>query len=191
MGQLDDLQAGAVQHRTATVEDIDTERSEILLKAVPYEESVDIGGGIVETFKRGAFAKAAAAPTRLSLWRDHGGPLIGRGMEVDDRDNGVWFRAKLGRTTAAKDALLDLEDGIAADPSIEFRPLHDYMRVEARGKGFSVIHRRAHLLGVAIVQTGAYSGSAWVEAVREEEAERRVEVERAWLAEYRRRDALR
>jgi HK97 family phage prohead protease len=187
MGQLDELRQGAVQFRAAVIEDVDTEKSEMFLKAVPYGQPTDIGGGIIEEFKPGTFARAANAPHRLTLWRDHGGAVIGRGLEVEERAEGVWLRMKLSRTSAAKDALLDVEDGIAADPSVEFRPQSEWMDVTAHAKGLTVVHRRAHLLGCALVVLGAYSGSAYVESIREEEQERAVEAERAWLLEYRRR----
>jgi phage head maturation protease len=195
MTTIDLIRDGAVQWRSAVVEDLDTQKSEMLIRCVPYDVRVDIGGGIREEFVRGTFARAAAAPTRLSLWRDHGGPIIGRGLSVEDRDDGVLFRAKLGRTQVARDAIMDYEDGIASDPSIEFRPLADHMDIVANRDGtLDLTHRRAVLLGVALVMEGAYAGAgAKVISVREAEEQRKAEAERLraieearnWLAKIK------
>ena len=186
MALIDDLRAGGVQFRSATVEDVDKAKSEILLKAVPYSVPTDIGSDIIEEFKPGSFARSAKSPQRLSLWSGHGGAVIGRGVEAEDRTDGVWLRMKVGRTQAAQDAILNLEDGIQSDPSIEFRPLTDWMRVEQRSNGgLTVTHRRAHLLGVALVTDGAYHGKAFVESVREAEVERKREEARLWFEAWR------
>lgn len=186
MPSLDDLKNGAKQFRAAVIEDVDVEKGEMLIKAVPYGVPTEIGADILEEFRPGAFARSAKSPDRLSLWSGHGGPLIGRGLEVEDRPDSLWFRAKLGRTQAAKDALLDYEDGIASDPSIEFRPMPDWMSVERRSRGYSVVHRRAHLLGVALVPNGAYAPHAFVDSVRDDR-DRAAEDTLLWLAEFKRR----
>lgn len=186
MALIDDLRAGAVQFRSAVVEDVDEIKGEVLLKAVPYSQDfTDIGGGIEERFLPAAFARSAKEPQRLSLWSGHGGPVIGRGLSAEDRADGVYLRMKTGRTQAAKDAVLNLQDGIQSDPSIEFRPLADWMKVEQKAGGLSVTHRRAHLLGVALVTDGAYHGKAFVESVRESKLERDREEARLWFQNWK------
>lgn len=188
MALIDDLRAGSVQFRSATVEDVDGPKGEILMKAVPYGIPTDIGGDITEEFKPGAFARSAKSPQRLTLWSGHGGPVIGRGVEASSKQDGLWLRMKVGRTSAAQDAILNLEDGIQSDPSVEFRPMADFMRVEQRTDGgLTVTHRRAHLLGVALVTDGAYHGEAFVEAVRESQQERAIEEAKLWFEAWRKR----
>ncbi len=183
---ISQLKSGAAQHRAATVEDIDVEKSEMLVKAAPYGVPTNIGAGIIEEFRPGTFARAAKAPNRLGVWSGHGGPLIGRGLEVDDRPDGVWVRARLGRTQATKDALLNYEDGISSDVSIEFLPMAAHYDITATSSGLNVVHRRATLLGYALVPDGAYGANSFVASIREDdEKEREREKARLWLEEFR------
>jgi phage head maturation protease len=187
MPSLHDIQTGLVQVRAAVIEDLDAAKGEVYARVAPYGVEADIGGGIIEEFRPGTFARAVKAPDRLSVWSSHGGPLVGRGIEVEDKLDGIWVRAKLGRTQAARDMVLDFEDGILRDPSIEFRPLPEFLSVERRGDAMKVTHRKAHLLGFAMVGEGAYSGSAFVASMRDAEADRAREEARLWLAEFRNR----
>lgn len=178
-----ELEAGAVQYRAATIEDVDGH--EMLVKAVPYlDEYTDIGGGIEERFVRGAFAKAQ--PHRLAVWYDHGGPLVGRGVQAEDRPDGVYIRAKIGRTGPAEEMLSLIADGILTDPSVEFRPLRDHLKVERHEDVLRVTHRRAHLLGFAMVPEGAYADKALVLSARDAQRERDAEAARAWFEAWRR-----
>lgn len=184
---IETVQRWGTQYRSATIEDLDVAKSEMLVRAVPYDVPTDIGAGITETFKRGAFARAAKAPARLFVWNNHGGPVVGRGLELEDRDDGPWIRAKLSRSTAAKDMLMDIDDGISSGVSIEFVPKSEYMDITATPGGLTVVHRRAHLLGFAIVPEGAYGKNAFIASVREEdETERAREAMRLWLEKAKR-----
>lgn len=187
MPSLSDMTSGAVQRRSATVESLDVEARELLVKCCPYGEAHDIGGGIVEEFAAGAFARAVKGPHRLGVWSEHGGPLVGRGLEAEDRADGFWLRARLGRTQAAQDLATMLEDKLLTDASVEFVVQPAYMDVRRDGETLHVRHRRAHLRGVAITFEGAYGGSAYVAELREAEAERALLEARAWLTEYRAR----
>lgn len=177
-GMLD----GSVQHRAAKVEDIDGH--EMLVRAVPYSEHfTDIGGGIEERFLPKAFARTTA--NRLVVHHDHGGPLVGRGVEFRDEADGPYIRAKIGSTPAAEEMLTLLDDGILTDVSIEFRAMKEWMTVERTGERVRVTHKRAHLTGFAVVPEGAYGEQALVLAHRDAQRERDIEAARAWLTEYR------
>jgi len=178
---VEELKAGAIQYRAAEVKDINVPNREMLVKVAPYEVTMDIGGGIDETFKRGTFSRAVKAPQRVSAFWEHGGPLIGRGVQVDDREDGVWVRAKIGRTTAAADVISLIEDELIRDVSAEFRPIPESMTVMQSGGRLSVTHTRAHLIGFAVVREGAYGKDAYVSSVRDERMERDREALRLWL----------
>lgn len=186
MSKINDIQDGAIQYRAAVVEDLDREKSELLLKCVPYEHEVDLGGNLFESFARGAFAKAAKVPSRLGVWSEHGGPFVGRGIEAEDRQDGFWLRARLGRTQAAQDMAMLIEDKLLTDASVEFVPQAGFMDVHRDGDRIHVKHRRAHLRGVAVTFAGAYGAEAFVASVRAED-KREAEVERArlWFMEWR------
>ena len=184
MMDIEQLRSGAVQYRSAKVEDISDH--EMLVRAVPYsEEFTEIGGGIAERFLPGAFAKAGKAPHRLAVFHDHGGPLVGRGTEFEDRADGPYIRAKIGRTAAAEEMLSLLDDGILSDVSIEFRALPDYMEVERDGRTMRVTHRRGHLSGFAVVPEGAYAEDALVLSHRDAHRDRQIEQARAWFAAWK------
>lgn len=185
---IETIRSGAVQYRSATIEDVDVEKSELYVRAAPYDLPTDIGGGITETFVRGTFSRAVKAPDRLLVWRGHNGPVVGRGSEVEDRTDGVWIRSRLSRTQAAKDMIMDIVDRIAADISIEFIPKPQHFDVSAAPDGrISVVHRRAHLLGHAIVPVGAYGdGGSFIASLREDDEKERLREEaRLWLAKFK------
>lgn len=185
---ITELEAGAIQYRAARIEDLDTAAHEMYVRAAPYgEEFTDIGAGIQERFLPGTFARAAKAPHRLSVFFDHGGPLVGRGTEAEDRADGIYVRAKIGRTGPAEEMLSLLADGILTDVSVEFRGLPDHMRIERQGDGLRVTHRRAHLTGFAAVPEGAYAERALVLSARDARREREAEAARAWLQEFKSR----
>lgn len=187
--RLSDLENGAVQHRSATIEDIDTVKGELYVKAAPYGELTDIGANIDELFHPGTFARAANSPGRLMVFHNHAGPLVGRGTEVVDKPEGIWIRSRIGRSQAARDMLADIEDKILTDPSVEFRPLPGWMKVQRTGDRFRVEHRRAHMIGFAMVPEGAYGGSAFVESVRDAQRDGDAEAARVWFMEWRARGA--
>jgi phage head maturation protease len=78
-----------------------------------------------------------------------------------------------------------LSDGILTDVSIEFRALKDWMTVTREGDNLSIVHRRAHLTGYAVVPEGAYGQHALVLAHRDAQAAREVEAARAWFAQWK------
>jgi len=185
MTQLDNLRAGAVQFRAAKVEDLDRAKSEMFLKAIPYEVEADLGP-FMEVFSRGAFAQAVKAPNRLGLWHEHGGPQVGRGISAEDRQDGFWFRAKLSRSQAAQDMAAMIEDGLLTDASAEFRPMGEWMDADWQEGKLHVRHRRAHLQGAAVVFDGAYSGSAFVDSIRDATNEKAREEARVWFQAWKR-----
>jgi phage head maturation protease len=184
-----DIEAGAIQYRAAKIEDIDPGKHEMFVRAAPYsEEFTDIGANIEERFLPGTFARAVKAPHRLNVFFDHGGPLVGRGTEAEDRPDGIYVRAKIGRTGPAEEMLSLLADEILTDVSVEFRGLPDHMKVERYGDGLRVTHRRAHLTGFAAVPEGAYGEQALVLSARDAKREREQEAARAWLEAFKRAD---
>jgi HK97 family phage prohead protease len=187
MPSLDELKDGATQYRSAVIESVDRDKSELFVKAAPYNVRADIGGGIDEEFRTGTFARAAKSPERLLVWHDHRGPMTGRGVAVEDKPDGVWVRARLASTTAAKDMVSLIDDKFLTDVSIEFNPMPEWMDVQQRGNRLEITHRRAHLLGFAVVPEGAYGSAAFVASLRDLEREREAEKARLWLEAYRRK----
>ena len=185
--KIQDLTEGVPQHRAATIESIDVTTRELSVVAVPYEVERDIGGGIHESFARGAFSAAVAQPHRVGVWHDHNGPLVGRGILVEDRPDGVHVRAKIASTQAAKEMLTLMDEDILRDVSVEFGIIRGAMAARDLGGGeYQVRHKKAHLRGFAMVQEGAYGDLAYVVSLRDAERDRDVEKAQAWLLSYQR-----
>lgn len=77
-------------------------------------------------------------------------------------------------------------DGVLDEASVEFQPIPEDMRVTRRGDDTVVMHRRARLLGVALVTHGAYGRDAVVLSVRDDMS---AKVRDEWLARLRCRTA--
>lgn len=169
------------QYREAVIEHLDPDEGTIVLRAVPYGHEVQLDRELFESFAPKAFARAANAPSRCKLWMGHGGALVGHALEVTDKDDGVWVRARFSKTPNAMEARELASDGTLDQCSITFKPSFDNMRVTRKSDGLHVLHQRAGLLGCALVPHGAYSDQAFVASVRADEIDREREAHIAAL----------
>jgi len=185
VNRIEQIRSGAVQFRAAGIEDVADH--EIYVRAVPYSEEYTDIGGIMERFMPGAFSAVTSAPHRVSIFHDHGGPLVGRATEVEDKADAVYVRAKISRTPAAEEFLMLIADGVLRDMSVEFRADRDSMKVSQKGDALYVTHHKAHLTGVAAVPEAAYSGQTPILSARDLKSAKEVEEARAWLEAYRNR----
>lgn len=184
-----DIYRAPVQTRSATLAALDVDERLVELRAVPYGVETRLGAGLVESFSPRAFANAGKDPARVKLWDRHsteGGNPVGFAEAVEDRADGVYIRARVSHTVAGNDLLTLARDGVLDEASVEFQPIPAEMRVTRRGDDTVVAHRRARLLGVALVPHGAYGRGAVVLSVRDERADRARE---EWLARLRCRTA--
>lgn len=181
-----------LQHRAAQIEYLDVDAGTILVRIAPYGREAQIGEKTWETFDRGAFAAAANAPHRVKMWHEHNGPLIGHALSVEDRPDGSWALGKFSQTVAAQEARELARDGTLDQVSVTFNPRRDWMRVDKRSDGFHIAHRRAFMLGFALVPHGAYDDGGFVKQVRDltaGDAEEQAARERE-LAERQRRERI-
>lgn len=180
-----------VQYRTAEVQPVvDPDTNTITMQIAPYGQETRLDRDLWEQFAPGCFA-VTSAPHRVKLWHEHGGPLIGHGITVEDRDGGVWMKARFANTLAAQEArglATPDEDGATLDQvSVTFRPDPDWMKVRRAADGIHVTHTKATLLGAALVAHGQYADGGYVASVRsQEDIDRQREQDRARLvASYR------
>jgi HK97 family phage prohead protease len=167
-----------IQTRSATLAALDVDERLVELRAVPYGVESRLATHLVESFSPRAFANAGKDPARVKLWDRHsteGGNPVGWAEAVEDRADGVYIRARVSATAAGNDLLTLARDGVLDEASVEFQPIPDDMRVTRRGEDTVVLHRRARLLGVALVPHGAYGRDAVVLSVRDERADRERE----------------
>lgn len=122
--------------------------------------------GIREQFVRGAFADVDPARVTLESQR-HGGPLVGVGEQLVERDDGAYGSFRVAETPAGDELLAlvrpgpDGEPPVLRDASVVFKP------VKSRSRAGIVQRVAADLRRVAILERGAYASSA-VLAVRSE-----------------------
>lgn len=167
-----------LQVRTATVDALDVDQRLVELRAVPYGVETRLSPRLVESFHPRAFANASKDPGRVKLWLGHstaGGQLVGSAELVEDRSDGVYIRARVSSTAAGSDLLTLARDGVLDEASVEFQPIPQDMQVSRRGDDTVVRHKRARLLGVALVPHGAYGRNAMVLSVRDEQSDRKRE----------------
>lgn len=181
--------ANPIQTRSATVAALDVEQRLVELRAVPYGVETRLASRLVESFAPRAFGNASKDPGRVKLWAGHstdGGSPVGSAEAVEDRADGVYIRARVSQTAAGDDLLTLARDGVLDEASVEFQPIPEDMRVTRRGDDTVVMHRRARLLGVALVTHGAYGRDAVVLSVRDDLS---AKVRDEWLARLRCRTA--
>lgn len=163
------------QYRAADVEHVDPDEGTILMRAAPYDVECQLDRDLWESFAPATFARAANAPTRVKMWNEHGGPLIGHARSVEDRPDGIWVMAKFSNTPHGSEARELAADGTLDQVSITFKPMSEWMKVSRKPDGLHVRHSRGALLGVALVAHGAYAESAFIASVRDAEAARERE----------------
>lgn len=137
--------------------DADADEGVIEGYAVPYGEVANIGGKYSERFERGAFDGS----DDIKLYRDHK-TIIGHVLETEDREQGLWVRARIALSDLGRDTLALLRSGSLNRFSVGFIPIEN--RTDDAGV---VVRLKAALREISVVERPAYGG-ATILAVREE-----------------------
>jgi len=95
-----------MEKRSFEIREADYDKREVVGRAVPYNEVIDIGGGYQEEFSSGAVDLTAD----VKLFRDHK-EVIGKVQELEDRKDGLWVRAKISKTQLGDETLELVKDG--------------------------------------------------------------------------------
>lgn len=178
MPTLDDLAADGLQVRAAAGFALDGD-GEFTGRAVPYGLEVELFPGLREVFRRGAFAAQMKDPGRVKVAYRHG-EIIGRAVELEERDDGLWVRGRISDDADlpdARKALAQLRSGLIDELSVGFQPIKGGMTVTDDDKGTLWEHKRAALREISVVPWGAYGRKAKVSAVRSEQDGVRVLLE--------------
>lgn len=164
---LEPLAEGVVVH---VEEDALVERGEpegdgrrVLIRLLRWSETTpNTQEGVTERFVRGAFANVDPSTVTIEAQR-HGGPIVGIGESIEEREDGAYLWARISQTRDGDDLLTLVRDKVLRAASIVFRPFARGSRQLADG----VIERtRVELARVAVLDRGAYKSAAVV-AVRE------------------------
>jgi len=141
--------------RSFEIRATDTEKREVSGVAVPFNETIDIGGGWSERFEKGAFDTTAD----VKLFRDHT-DVIGRVTEMEESDEGLVVRAKISETSLGNETLNLVKDGAIRSFSVGFIPVID----EKKEK--TIIRKKVDLKEISLVVFPAYENASVTE-VRE------------------------
>lgn len=142
--------------RSFEIRATDTEKREVSGIAVPYNDTIDIGGGMREQFAPGAVDLNAD----VKLFRDHK-EIIGRVTQMEDSEEGLLVRAKISETTLGNETLNLVKDGAIRSFSVGFIPVVD------EKKENTIIRKKVDLKEVSLVAFPAYDNASVTE-VREE-----------------------
>jgi HK97 family phage prohead protease len=142
--------------RSFEIRATDTEKREVSGVAVPFNETIDIGGGWSERFEKGAVDLSSD----VKLFRDHK-EIIGRVTEMEESDEGLLIRAKISETVLGNETLNLVKDGAIKSFSVGFIPVVD----EKKEK--TIVRKKVDLKEVSLVAFPAYENASVTE-VREE-----------------------
>ena len=151
--------------RSFEIRATDSEQRTVEGVAVPFNETIDIGGGWSERFEKGAVDINAD----VKLFRDHK-EIIGKVTEMEESENGLLIRAKISDTTLGNETLELVKDGAIRSFSVGFIPVVD----EKKEK--TIIRKKVNLKEVSLVAFPAYDNAA-VLAVREETNQEEISME--------------
>ena len=151
--------------RSFEIRATDTEKREVSGIAVPYNDTIDIGGGWTERFEKGAVDLTAD----VKLFRDHT-DIIGVVTAMEESDEGLLIRAKISETVLGNETLNLVKDGAIRSFSVGFIPVTD----ETKGK--EIIRKKVKLKEVSLVAFPAYE-KAEVLSVREETNQEEISME--------------
>lgn len=151
--------------RSFEIRATDAEKREVSGIAVPYNDTIDIGGGWSERFEKGSVDLTA----NVKLFRDHE-DIIGVVTEMTESDEGLLIKAKISETVLGNETLNLVKDGAIRSFSVGFIPVVD----EKQDK--TIIRKKVNLKEVSLVAFPAYD-KAEVLSVREETNQEEISME--------------
>lgn len=151
--------------RSFEIRATDAEQRTVEGIAVPYNDTIDIGGGMKERFAPGAVDLNA----NVKLFRDHE-QIIGIVTKMEDSEDGLLIRAKISETSLGNETLNLVKDGAIRSFSVGFIPVID------EKKDNTIIRKKVDLKEVSLVAFPAYD-KAEVLSVREENNQEEISME--------------
>jgi HK97 family phage prohead protease len=151
--------------RSFEIRATDAEKREVSGMAVPYNDTIDIGGGWSERFEKGAVDLNAD----VKLFRDHE-DIIGVVTEMTESDEGLLIKAKISETVLGNETLNLVKDGAIRSFSVGFIPVTDVKQDK------TIIRKKVNLKEVSLVAFPAYD-KAEVLSVREETNQEEISME--------------
>jgi len=144
----------------------------VLIRLLRWDETTsNTQEGVTERFARGAFRGVDPSTVTIEAQR-HGGPIVGIGESIEERDDGAYLWARISQTRDGDDLLTLVRDKVLRAASVVFRPFASGSRQRADG----VVERtRVDLARVAVLDRGAYKSAAVVAVRQAQEADMAAE----------------
>ena len=121
----------------------------ITIRMVRWRTPARAPEGYRKSFARGAFGGVDAGRVTIESMR-HGGPLVGRGVSIEERDDGAYLDARISRTAAGDELLQLIDDGVVREASVVYKPLR------TRRDGDIEERQAVDLWRVAVVERGVH-----------------------------------
>ncbi|HEY3434364.1 MAG TPA: phage major capsid protein [Solirubrobacterales bacterium] len=127
---------------TGTVLEVrDLDQREIGIRIVPWNVVADTRDG-PEVFVRGAFD--GIDPTKVVLRMDHQNPPAGRGISLEDREDGAYMAFRVSKTQRGDEILALAVDGVATGASVGYSSSGSKVDLQAiDGRRTRVVRRSA------------------------------------------------
>ena len=151
--------------RDFEIRESNSETREVSGVAVPFNDTIDIGGGMKEKFAPGA----VDLTSNVKLFRDHK-DIIGVVTNMSEDENGLNITAKISETSLGNETLNLVKDGAIRSFSVGFIPVTDVK------DGNTIIRKKVDLKEVSLVAFPAYD-KAEVLSVREETNQEEISME--------------
>ena len=151
--------------RDFEIRESNSETREVSGVAVPFNDTIDIGGGMKEKFAPGA----VDLTSNVKLFRDHK-DIIGVVTNMSEDENGLNITAKISETSLGNETLNLVKDGAIRSFSVGFIPVTDVKEDK------TIIRKKVNLKEVSLVAFPAYD-KAEVLSVREETNQEEISME--------------
>lgn len=151
----------------AVLEVRDVSKRELGLFIVPWDTVIDTPSG-PEMFVRGAFADTD--PTKVRLRMDHQDPPTGKGISIEERDDGAYMGFKVASTPRGDEQMTLAVEGVSTGASVGFNYVPGGTRHRTIGGRSVRVHERVALREVSTTWRPAYERAA-VMYVRSEDEE--------------------
>lgn len=151
-----------------------------------YGDTALLRYGVEERFERGAFGDLSGADVIARYMHDRASPLARTGaateeglLSIQDGVDALTVELRLMDTQRGRDTAAEVRAGVLRGMSIEFHPIKWDMEIGSTGKRNRVVHTRARLVGLGLVDIPAYPRS--VPSVRFELLGQAMQRRRVWL----------
>jgi phage head maturation protease len=134
---------------SGTIQSFDEDKREVEVLIVPWDVDAETARGL-ERFERGAFD--GIEPGQFVFRQRHQDPPTGRGIVLDNRDDGQYGRFKISQTAAGDEQVTLIRDGVETGISVGFED-GKYDRKKMSDGRMQYLHKQVNPEGQLEVST--------------------------------------